>query len=49
MTEIISVRFRSGGKEYYFDPKGIKVKPGTRSSSRPPRVPNSAPAAGEIP
>lgn len=28
MTEIISVRFRSGGKEYYFDPKGTKVKPG---------------------
>jgi len=28
MTEIISVRFRSGGKEYYFDPKGLRVKPG---------------------
>lgn len=28
MTEIISVRFRSGGKEYYFDPNGTKVKPG---------------------
>ena len=28
MTEIISVRFRSGGKEYYFDPAGVKVKPG---------------------
>ncbi|MDE6107130.1 MAG: stage 0 sporulation family protein [Oscillospiraceae bacterium] len=28
MTEIISVRFRSGGKEYYFDPKGAKVKMG---------------------
>ena len=28
MTEIISVRFRTGGKEYYFDPKGIKVKLG---------------------
>ena len=28
MTEIISVRFRSGGKEYYFDPKGQKVKIG---------------------
>ena len=28
MTEIISVRFRSGGKEYYFDPRGAKVKMG---------------------
>lgn len=28
MTEIISVRFRSGGKEYYFDPMGQKVKLG---------------------
>ena len=28
MTEIISVRFRSGGKEYYFDPRGVKVKLG---------------------
>ncbi|MBP3519939.1 MAG: hypothetical protein J6J87_01180 [Oscillospiraceae bacterium] len=28
MTEIISVRFRSGGKEYYFDPRGTKVKMG---------------------
>ena len=28
MTEIIAVRFRSGGKEYYFDPKGLKVKTG---------------------
>lgn len=28
MTEIISVRFRTGGKEYYFDPKGVKVKLG---------------------
>lgn len=25
MTEIISVRFKSGGKEYYFDPQGIEV------------------------
>ncbi len=28
MTEIIAVRFRSGGKEYYFDPKGERVKMG---------------------
>ena len=28
MTEIISVRFKSGGKEYYFDPKGIQVHVG---------------------
>ena len=28
MTEIIAVRFRSGGKEYYFDPKDLKVKTG---------------------
>lgn len=28
MTEVISVRFRSGCKNYYFDPKGLKVKMG---------------------
>ena len=28
MTEIIAVRFKSGGKEYYFDPKGMTVRPG---------------------
>ena len=28
MTEIISVRFRTGGKEYYFDPRGTKVRLG---------------------
>ena len=28
MTEIIGVRFKSGGKQYYFDPKGIQVEPG---------------------
>ena len=28
MTEIIAVRFKSGGKEYYFDPKGLTVQPG---------------------
>ena len=28
MTEIIGVRFKSGGKEYYFDPKGVAVEPG---------------------
>ena len=28
MTEIIAVRFKSGGKEYYFDPKGTTVQPG---------------------
>ena len=25
MTEIISVRFRNGGKQYYFDPRGVQV------------------------
>ncbi len=25
MTEVISVRFRNGCKEYYFDPKGLTV------------------------
>ena len=25
MTEIISVRFRPGGKQYYFDPVGLTV------------------------
>ncbi len=28
MTEIISVRFRSGGKQYYFDPLGQRVAEG---------------------
>ena len=28
MTEIIGVRFKSGGKEYYFDPRGTRVAPG---------------------
>ena len=28
MTEIIGVRFKSGGKQYYFDPRGQQVSPG---------------------
>ena len=28
MTEIIGVRFKSGGKQYYFDPQGVRVEPG---------------------
>lgn len=28
MTEIISVRFRPGGKQYYFDPAGLNVTEG---------------------
>ena len=28
MAEIISVRFRSEGKQYYFDPRGLTVRPG---------------------
>ncbi|MEG2421133.1 MAG: stage 0 sporulation family protein, partial [Oscillospiraceae bacterium] len=28
MTEIIGVRFKAGGKQYYFDPKGIAVAKG---------------------
>ena len=28
MTEIIGVRFKSGGKQYYFDPQGQTVEPG---------------------
>ena len=27
MTDVISVRFRSGCKEYYFDPKGSRSPP----------------------
>ena len=30
MTEIIGVRFKSGGKQYYFDPQGEQVSPGQR-------------------
>ena len=29
MTDVISVRFRSGCKEYYFDPKGLTIPAGT--------------------
>ena len=28
MIDIVSVRFKSGGKQYYFDPNGIEVKSG---------------------
>ncbi len=28
MTEIIGVRFKSGGKQYYFDPRGVQVQVG---------------------
>ena len=28
MTEIIGVRFKTGGKQYYFDPCGVTVKVG---------------------
>lgn len=28
MTEVVSIKFRNGGKEYYFDPAGNKVKTG---------------------
>ena len=30
MTEIIGVRFRDGGKQYYFDPAGKKVTKGQK-------------------
>ena len=28
MAEIISVRFKSGGKQYYFDPNGLQISAG---------------------
>ena len=28
MTEVISVRFRGGCKNYYFDPRGMQVRMG---------------------
>ena len=28
MAEIVSVRFRSEGKQYYFDPQGLTCRPG---------------------
>ncbi len=28
MTEIVGVRFKAGGKQYYFDPSGLKLTPG---------------------
>ena len=27
MTEVVSVRFRSGTKNYYFDPRGLQIEP----------------------
>ncbi len=30
MTEVISVKFRDGGKAYYFDPVGVKVPVGSK-------------------
>ena len=30
MTEVISVKFKEGGKAYYFDPVGFKVKEGSK-------------------
>lgn len=29
MAEVVSVRFRGGSKNYYFDPRGLRVEPGT--------------------
>ena len=29
MVEIISIRFKNGGKEYYFNPNGIQFQIGT--------------------
>ena len=28
MTEVVSVRFRGGAKNYYFDPNGLTIEPG---------------------
>ncbi len=28
MTEIVSIRFKTGGKEYYFDPRGLELHVG---------------------
>ena len=30
MVEIISIRFKNGGKEYYFNPNGIQFQIGER-------------------
>ena len=30
MTEIIGVRFKAGGKQYFFDPKGLKITNGQK-------------------
>ena len=30
MTEVISIRFKNGGKDYFFDPDGNKVKVGDK-------------------
>lgn len=29
MAEVVSVRFRNGSKNYYFDPRGLRIEPGT--------------------
>ena len=28
MAEVVSVRFRGGAKNYYFDPRGLQAEPG---------------------
>src|SRR5699024_1601744 len=28
LTEVVSVRFRGGAKNYYFDPNGLTIQPG---------------------
>ena len=30
MIEIVSIRFKTGGKTYYFNPNGLKIEPGQR-------------------
>ena len=30
MTEVISIRFKSGGKQYFFDPRDTAVEPGSK-------------------
>ena len=49
MIEIISVRFKSGGKEYYFNPNGARFQEGDGVMWRPPGARSTPSASGGTP
>ena len=49
MVEIISVRFKEGGKHYYFNPNGAQFQPGEGVIVETTRAPSSASASRGTP